>query len=236
MDLKFSEVAHASLFVVCLLFLFGCSAQERHPYYSGQPITEPQLFTEAVISDARVASPRFSPDGKTLFFHKPNIPFGHYQMFVSEYRDGQWSKPEAPSFGLAKASDGDMYFSPDGSKMVFVSNRPSKVRKYNYDLWMVEKTHNVWSEPKHLSADINTDAEEINPALAANANLYFISSENRKWGIFVSKYVDGQYQKREWLKLGADCESDPSLSFGIPLFFSKATMTAQVKSRVKSRE
>jgi Tol biopolymer transport system component len=189
------------LLVLCLGFaLFaGCSASEHSAYYSSESIKEPQIFAKGVISKDLVAAPRFSPDGKTLFFHKPDSLFGQYQIFVSYYVNDAWTTPVLPPFANREASEGDMYYSPDGSKLFFVSNRePADFpeRQWTYGLWMVEKTDSGWSKPTYLSEAVNNPTESIAyPTVANSGNIYFISN-----GFYVSRFTDGQYQPRELIQ------------------------------------
>jgi Tol biopolymer transport system component len=185
------------ILLLCLSFaLFaGCYASELSPYASSEPIKEPQIFAKGIISNDLVAAPRFSPDGKTLFFHKPNYVGGLYQIFVSYYLNDAWTTPVLPPFANIDSSEGDMYYSSDGSKLFFVSNRYTGFpeRQVSYGLWMVEKTDAGWSKPTFMSEAVNYSTEEIAyPTVANNGNIYFISN-----GFFVSRFKDGQYQPRE---------------------------------------
>ncbi|WP_162463385.1 TolB family protein [Paenibacillus psychroresistens] len=187
------------LFLSCTL-LAGCSDSEHSTYDSSEPIKEAKIFAKGLISEDLVAAPRFSPDGKTLFFHKPDRLSGHYQIFVSYYIDDAWTKPELPEFAISEASEGDMYFTPDGTKLFFVSNRESGFpeRQWNYGLWVVDRTATGWGKPTYLSDAVNSYNDNIAyPTVASNGNLYFLTSE----GINLSRFIDGKYQPREVLKL-----------------------------------
>jgi hypothetical protein len=205
---------HLRLIVPGLVLLFGCavlslrvlagSAEDAaHPYASTRPMPEPVIFGEGLISTADdELNACFAPDGKTLYISK-NLGSRMGVIVVSHFVKGKWSTPEVADFS-GRFSDYDPFFSPDGSKLFFISNRPTDVKetkpKKDYDIWMVEKAGSVWSAPKNLGAPVNTDKDEYYPSLASDGTLYFSAMKETGKGsfdIYRSRFVDGKYTEPE---------------------------------------
>ena len=94
-------------------------------------------------------------------------------------------------------------FSLDSKKFFFSSDRPVETtgeQTSGLDLWYVKKSNSIWSKPIRLSSLINTDKLELNPTVAANGNLYYVGhfeEAEGNFGIFRSKFQDGEYLKPE---------------------------------------
>ena len=165
-------------------------------------IPEPTIFAGGVISTRDYeTSITFSPDGNIAYFVKATPDLSFRVILVSRLEKGKWTTPEVAPFS-GEYSDTDPCFSPDGTKLYFASRRPVEgtTPKADNDLWVVEKTNTGWSEPRHLSAPVNTESQEISPSVTADGTLYFTS--NRAGGkgsfdIYRSKLVDGNYSAPE---------------------------------------
>src|SRR5882762_2326663 len=72
-----------------------------------------------------------TPDGKTCYFTKrtpSTLQSSTMVICVSRFKNGRWSEPEiAPFSGHYK--DFNPSISPDGSKLFFISNRPTGEKK-----------------------------------------------------------------------------------------------------------
>src|SRR5579864_1197700 len=83
----------------------------------------PRLFAPGVISGpADDLSPAFTPDGKTVFFTRGNASGS--VIMVSTLVGGRWTAPTIAPFS-GKWNDLEATMSPDGSFLVFASNRPA---------------------------------------------------------------------------------------------------------------
>ncbi len=196
-----------ALLVGCSLLSLAVMAREPdnsgHPYASSKPMPEPVIFGEGLVSTADdELNACFSPDGKSLYFSK-NLGNRMGVIVVSRFAGGKWSAPEVAEFS-GRYSDYDPFFSTDGSKLFFISNRPTdsketKPRK-DYDIWVVEKTGKGWSEPKNPGAPINTDKDEYYPSVSSDGTLYFSANKESGKGsfdVYRSKFVDGKYSEPE---------------------------------------
>lgn len=182
----------------------GKTENSGHPYASSRPMSEPVVFGEGIISTADdELNACFAPDGKTVYISK-NIGTRMGVILASQFVKGKWSVPEVAPFS-GRYSDYDPFFSPDGSKLFFISTRPADSRetkpRKDYDIWMVEKTRTGWGEPKNLGTPVNTDKDEYYPSVAADGTLYF--SANREattkgsFDVYRSRFVDGKFTEPE---------------------------------------
>ena len=177
-------------------------AGERMSYDTAGPLSEPRIFAEGMISTGDYEShPAFSPDGDTLCFVKMGPDLSKWTIFVSQYRDGNWTEPQIAPFS-GQYWDADPYFNKDGDVLYFISNRPLKKGNppKDFDIWKVERVNEVWKAPIHLEAPINSDASEYYPTLTDSGTMYFGSRRAGGKGgsdIYASRLVDGEYRTAE---------------------------------------
>jgi len=158
----------------------------------------PELFETSVISTG-VSERDFalSPD-ETELFYTIQTPKGIFQTIVYSIKDsnGTWTPPEIAPFA-GHYSDLEPTFSSDGTKLYFSSNRPTEgTQLKDFDIWMVEKVHGKWGEPKNIGSPVNTDADEFYPSITKSGNLYFTAAYKNAIGkedIYVSKWENGKY-------------------------------------------
>ena len=192
-------------FTLMLYLLVTCAAQRidqtRHSYASDKPLIEPTIFGEGVISTGEFDShPAFTPDSQTLYFVRSTPNFNLWTIVFSRFQKGQWTTPETASFS-GQYSDADPFITPDGSRLLFISNRPvaGKTTR-DLDIWVAEKTTTGWGEPKNIGAPINSAGSEWFPTVAANGTIYFGSDREGGKGrtdIYRARYVDGKYAEAE---------------------------------------
>lgn len=131
--------------------------------------------------------------------------------------NGKWANPEVASFS-GVYNDIEPFISSDGSKMYFASNRPIEgSESKDYDIWVTEKNdEGEWGEPVNLGAPVNSEANEYYPTLTDNGDIYITADNDQAFGredIFVSRYVDGEYQPLENLGDKVNSELDEFNSF-----------------------
>ena len=71
--------------------------------------------------------------------------------------------------------------------------------KKNWDIWVVERTDQGWSDPKNLGTKINTDYRESSPSVTADGTLYFKRSGEGESNIYSSRFVDGRFEESKKL-------------------------------------
>ena len=167
----------------------------------GQTSSMPKLFAEGIIeTSADEYNPTFTPDGKTVYFTRRVDRKGNETIMVSELKIGKWSLPATASFS-GKFYDKEPMVAPDGKRIFFASTRPNgRDEKSNFDIWMVEKTKNGWSEARNLGANVNSSGYDNYPSVAKDGTLYFASvrQDGRKDNdLYRSRLMNGEYQKAE---------------------------------------
>ena len=199
-------------FIIFMLVFAACQMQSekqsindtlvlKGPYLGQKPPgMTPEIFAAGIISTNMNASKiAISPDGKEIAFTLMNYNHTFYTIVFMRQENGLWSKPKVASFS-GKYHDSEPYYSLDGKQLFFNSNRPLQGQKApkDYDVWVVEKDESVWSSPINLGPTINSDKNEVNPAVSQNGTLYFVS--NREGGkgnndIYMSKSLNGKYSQ-----------------------------------------
>jgi len=205
------------MFIILGLGLYGCAsvvqpssskATTNQPYISSQPLNEPKLFAEGIISTGdEEFGMTFMPDGLTVYFVKAEAQ-GRFQAIVfSHFQDGKWITPEVAAFS-GQWRDIDPFITPDGKKLFFASNRPlgGTEPKKDFDIWVVDKTASGWSSPRNLGAPVNTEGMEINTSVTSNGTLYVAANDRPgskadkgKRDLYRFKLVNGAYASAELL-------------------------------------
>lgn len=165
-----------------------------------------------IIHPATNDTPAFTPDGTTVFFDRRQDH--HATILVSHNVDGHWSKPEIASFS-GRWNDQDPAVAPDGSYVVFCSNRPVSTSgrpvTYPYhgkaypgaNLWKVARAGDHWGKPVWLGPVVNDSVHIYAPSVAADGTLYFIKhGTDDIMHIFRSRRRDGHYLPPTRVKLG----------------------------------
>lgn len=96
-------------------------------------------------------------------------------IYYSQLRDGQWSKPKA--FGLVNSSynENGLCLSLDGNQLFFSSDRAGGTG--GYDIYLTQKdSTGSWSSPQNLAFPINTGSDECYPNLSIDGKTLFYSS------------------------------------------------------------
>lgn len=185
-----------------MLTVGGCLA-----LLAGVPNASPHRFAPDLDWPAgSQASPAFTPDGRTVFFTQ--ALGASRTILVSHLREGRWSKPEVAPFS-GRWRDIEPAMAPDGSYLVFISNRPSTpggeaLTGYwggasrpgaGGNLWRVDRLSSGWGEPVRLPDVVNSHSAIYSPAVARNGNLYFNQPDpvTRKSHIYVARAVAGGY-------------------------------------------
>lgn len=172
-----------------MVCLWGASAHAQvgaapSPAPSGDPV--PVVFAPGSISgSANDLSPAFTPDGNTVFFTRSN---GSQSTVVLSHRvRGQWSKPAIASFS-GEWRDLEVAMAPDGSYLVFVSNRPAAPGGKPLDgfyngqaqpaaggnIWRVDRTTTGWGEPRRLPDAVNSNPSIYSPSVVGDGSIYFM--------------------------------------------------------------
>lgn len=177
--------------------------------------------------EAGDADPVFTPDGQTVVFARGSGTTRH--LHVSHRHDGHWSKPERAPFSGAWM-DFEPAMAPDGSYLIFISNRPTTPDGKPLDgywggqsrlgrggnLWRVDFRGGAWGTPQRLPDIVNVSSATYSPAVAADGSVYFThpDPQTHRTRLYVSHFSDGRFQPPQPLSFtdGATSDYDPAVA------------------------
>lgn len=158
------------------------------------------FIPEIVKQFPNVRDIAISPDGNEILFSVQSV-MGNLSVIITVKKEnGIWNTPQVAQFS-GQYFDLEPFFSPDGLKIYFVSNRPmdkASITIKDFDIWYAERDaiNKDWSDPKNLGSPINTMYDEFYPSIASNGNLYFTrdnTSLKNKDDIYFSEFKDSVY-------------------------------------------
>jgi len=172
--------------------------------YLGQtrPDTIPLRFgPQYLISDGTWGwhgSPKFSPDGKEMFFVKYyfNLSSGNAKMYVMKDVNGVWTLPVQPGFA-SDSIDNSPVYSPNGNKLYFSSYRSGSMKYY-----FVTRDGSGWSQPQLLNMAYQSIPGSLgwDFAMTMDSTIYFsVYTATNATDIYRSSLVNGQYSTFERL-------------------------------------
>lgn len=191
-------------------------------------VDPPQVFAPGVISSAaHDSAPAFTPDGRSVYFGRSSAAASF--ILVSQQAGSGWSKPTVAPFS-GQWLDMEPAMAPDGSYVVFVSNRPAKPGAAPLDgaingvvqpgkganLWRVDRIAGGWSRPMRLPDVVNASPSTYAPSVAANGDLYFMRPDDRtsRFRIFVARRMGQGYEAPVALPFsdGQNTDVDPAVA------------------------
>jgi hypothetical protein len=185
--------------------------------------TASQVTLDGIIHSDSDDTLAFTPDGGVVFFDRSEGP--HKTIMISHHVHGHWSKPEVATFS-GQWFDQDPLVAPDGSYMLFNSDRPvepgGKPLTQNYfvggiapgsNIWRVDRTGHGWGKPVWLGPTVNNDVFIDFASLATDGTLYFIrwNTTEKAMHIWRSIYNEHKYLPAELVTIG-----DPAVSVHDP--------------------
>lgn len=150
------------------------------------------------------AGTTFTQDQKTVYFTRNNYEkklkgdkngVSHLKIFMSQFKDGEWSVASEVSFNSDSYSTGHPALSSDEKQLYFVSDMPGTLGET--DIFVVDILEDgSFSTPKNLGSDINTPYKEMFP-YSTKQHIYFTSNGHTGLGgldIFkVTRKEDGSF-------------------------------------------
>ena len=196
-----------------LIFTLSCSPKEQPPkiekakkllpsgdYFGLNADTTVQVFAEDIVSrEFQELNAVFSPDGNEFYFTIADPGRSFYTIvFYKRNEVGEWEGPEVAPFS-GSYSDADPFFSPDGKKLYFISQRPlddTVDEPKDFDIWVVEKKEDGWGSATNLGAPINTDKNEYYVSVTKDGSIFYSGEYKGGKGygdIYEAKLVEGKY-------------------------------------------
>jgi Periplasmic component of the Tol biopolymer transport system len=178
---------------------------------------QPQIFAPGSISGpSGVDCLTFAPDGATVFFDQQA---GWNGFIMESHRVGKrWSTTRIASFS-GEWQDHDPAMAPDGSFLVFTSNRADVTggpAVHGGHLWRVDRNGNGWRAPVRLPDAVNDAPHIYAPSVAANGDVYYqrLDEPGHQFHLYRTAYRNGRYQTPQRLALGdpAAHELDPAIA------------------------
>jgi Tol biopolymer transport system component len=154
------------------------------------------MLVPGVNTEGDEYGPTFTPDGKELCYTTRQVREKEETIVCASQKGSAWSAPKPQAFSGNRNLDKEPYFSPDGKRLFFASQRAFEGRKVapNFDVWMVERTGASWSAPVHLDGDVNTAGYENYPAVSARGTLFFARRDPRTQNdLFAAREENGKY-------------------------------------------
>ncbi|RKE98030.1 TolB-like translocation protein [Ichthyenterobacterium magnum] len=179
-----------------------------------QPKEVPTPFLENVVKQfPNVRDIALTKNQDEVVFSAQSFMGDMSALIACKRVNGIWQAPELISFS-GQYFDIEPFFSKDGLKLFFASNRPidaSSNETKDFDIWYVTRKSKLddWSKPINLGAPINTTMDEFYPVITDSKNIYFTLDNpklKQKDNIYVSEYINGSYTNPK--SLGNEINSD----------------------------
>jgi hypothetical protein len=115
----------------------------------------------------------FSPDGKECFFGEWAKDYSYAKIYSLQYVDKKWTSPIEAPFSVGHFTSSP-FLSADGQRLYF--HYANYTGPEPYDIWMVKRTSQGWSDPNHLPAPINSDSRDGCYSETRDGIIYFASN------------------------------------------------------------
>ncbi|MBX2922246.1 MAG: OmpA family protein [Chitinophagaceae bacterium] len=177
----------------------------RSTGYDDNIAANPEKVTIPGEEGSHIGLATFTPEGKKMFFTRWMVENGATisAIFSSDKTDTGWSKPvklDEP-VNMPGSNSTQPFVTTDGNFLLFSSNRPGGVGKY--DLWYatLDSNANVLLVT-NMGNIINTAGDEFSPSYHTLYRHLFYSSNGRiGMGGFDIYYAKGDFQLSNWEKV-----------------------------------
>lgn len=189
----------------------------KGPYLGQKPPGElPVPFAPGIITTGMYTRDvTLTPDGTELYFCVS--AYGFNLIFYTKQIDGIWSEPApAPFIKDFQYMYYEPHVTPNGRRLLFLSNRPSIDREEeNEDIWAVDRIGEEWGEPYNLGSPVNSEHSEFYPSTTRDGTIYFTRQLKGKPAghIYRSRFVDGRYSEPEKLGPQVNCGANQYNAF-----------------------
>lgn len=167
-----------------------------------QPLTKTELFSRTLKTRYHEGPMTFTRDQTVIVFTRNNASRGKsgksadgikkLKLYTSVNQAGKWVDIQELPFNSSEYSVGHPAFSPDDTKLYFVSDMPGGYG--GTDIYVVEYNAGQWGTPVNMGKEINTEGNEMFPFADEGGNLHFSSDGHEGLGgldIFFAELRDG---------------------------------------------
>lgn len=169
----------------------------RGPYLGQSPPGDrPEIFAEGLVALGNHEHHlTLSPNGREMLWVIADKYRARHTLIRAVERDGVWLEPEVASFS-GRYNDFAPSFHPDGSALLFCSNRPlpgSDEPTPDANIWVVGRTADGWGQPYPLPAPVNDGTAEYNPSITSDGLLVFQDHDEEGADIYSTRFTDGAW-------------------------------------------
>ncbi len=192
--------------IICLAFaLFistALSAEGKHPVSGSKPLNAGNTLNTSLDD----YGPSVTADGKTMLFSRQPEGSNNHDIFMATYENGSWSDPAPFEILNSPSNDETPYISPDGTAIVFSTDREGSLRpsvtadgvaRITYDIYISHKINGEWSIPVPVPGEVNTTWNERTPSLSTDKKTIYFSrwrfSNIRNSKIMFAVFTEGRY-------------------------------------------
>ncbi|RYC70282.1 OmpA family protein [Spirosoma sordidisoli] len=169
-----------------------------------QKLTKAEIFNKTLNTKYHEGPMTFTKDQNFIVFTRNNTSKGKsgkssdgvkkLKLYSSVNKGGKWVDIKELPFNSSEYSVGHPAFSPDNTKLYFVSDMPGGFG--GTDIYVVEfnPSSGEWGTPVNMGKEINTEGNEMFPFADEGGNLYFSSDGHEGLGgldVFYAELRDG---------------------------------------------
>lgn len=158
---------------------FSYSKRRGQHFGKGEPLPSPFNGSRGE------GSPTINITNDLIIFSKlvpttiNNHPYNNYDLYYSEYIDGEWTNPKSLGSNVNRKDSWESQpsLSSDGKLLFFASDRPGSIG--GSDIWYTERNSDgSWRKPVNLGPTINTEYDERSPFLHTDSKTLYFSSQS----------------------------------------------------------
>jgi len=181
-------VRHRPVVLLVCAAMAGCGTSDEPDEPGSTDLVDSgvvEVVAEGVISTSENQTfPSEDPLSGDLWFSVIGDSFDEQSIMMARRTGNGWAPPEVASFS-GTWGDRAPRFHPDGSFLLFTSNRPRPGSSGLGDMnvWRVERNgHGGWSDPELVDGPINSVGSDIHPSVTA-AGVWVASNRDGGFGL-----------------------------------------------------
>jgi transglutaminase-like putative cysteine protease len=163
------------LLVVLLIALsVGCGEEESEDFVWGNL----KNLGSNINSTGKDEHVTFTKDGKTMYFASIRGGKDNYDVYSSQYRNGQWTKAVClPPPINTDRDEFDPFVTLDGKRLFFASNRDNPGPYWDCEIYITEWDGEIWTEPRiYDSTFVTAGKPDWGAAFPGDLTTFFFSS------------------------------------------------------------